>query len=232
MFRVRVLEILRNLFDLVFPNQCVICGENLQPTEQVLCLKCLYKIPRTNYHLLPNNVLEKRFWGKAEIERATAFFFFQKGSPYRHLLHLLKYSKRTDVGEVVGRYAAMDLLEAEAFREFDYIVPVPLHPNKLRKRGYNQSECIAEGLSAMLKIPVEKKTLFRAIENPTQTKKSVYERWENTNGIFDVENVETFEGKHVLLVDDVLTTGSTLIACVKALKKSNCRVSIFTLASA
>lgn len=232
MLRVRVLEILRNVFDLIFPNQCVICGENMQPTEQVLCLKCLYKIPRTNFHLQPDNKLEKRFWGKANVEHATAFFFFQKGSPYRHLLHLLKYKKRADVGRVLGHYAAIDLLESEAFREFDYIVPVPLHPNKLRKRGYNQSECIAEGLAEVLNVQVETKTLFRAIENPTQTKKSVYERWENTDGIFDVANVDTFEGKHILLVDDVLTTGSTLIACVQALKKSNCKVSVFTLASA
>lgn len=228
----RVLEILRNVFDLIFPNQCVICGENMQPTEQVLCLKCLYKIPRTNFHLQPDNKLEKRFWGKANVEHATAFFFFQKGSPYRHLLHLLKYKKRADVGRVLGHYAAIDLLESEAFREFDYIVPVPLHPNKLRKRGYNQSECIAEGLAEVLNVQVETKTLFRAIENPTQTKKSVYERWENTDGIFDVTNVDTFESKHILLVDDVLTTGSTLIACVQALKKSNCKVSVFTLASA
>ena len=132
----------------------------------------------------------------------------------------------------MGRYAAIDLLESEAFRDFDYIVPVPLHPNKLRQRGYNQSECIAEGLSEVLNVQVETQTLFRAIENPTQTKKSVYERWENTDGIFDVANVDTFEGKHILLVDDVLTTGSTLIACVQALKKSNCKVSVFTLASA
>lgn len=232
MLRVRVLEILRNVFDLIFPNQCVICGENMQPQEEVLCLKCLYKIPRTNFHLQPDNKLEKRFWGKANVEHATAFFFFQKGSPYRHLLHLLKYKKRADVGRVLGHYAAIDLLESEAFREFDYIVPVPLHPNKLRKRGYNQSECIAEGLAEVLNVQVETKTLFRAIENPTQTKKSVYERWENTDGIFDITNVETFADKHVLLVDDVLTTGSTLIACVQALKKSNCKVSVFTLASA
>lgn len=230
--RNRVLQILRNLFDLVFPNQCVVCGENLQPDEQVLCMKCLYRIPRTNYHLKNNNPLEKRFWGKADVERATAFYFFSKGSPYRHLLHLLKYNKRTDVGSALGRYAAVDLLESEAFREFDYIVPVPLHPNKLKKRGYNQSECIANGLSEVLRVPVDTQTLIRVIENPTQTKKSVYERWENTNGIFDITSPERFEGKRILLVDDVLTTGSTLIACVQALKKSNCRVSVFTLASA
>lgn len=232
MFRTRIIQILRSLFNLIFPNQCVICGENLQSQKDVLCMKCLCKIPRTDYHLKPENKLEKRFWGKTDVERATAFFFFQKGSPYRHLLHLLKYNQRKDVGVAMGRYAAIDLLESEAFRDFDYIVPVPLHPNKLRQRGYNQSECIAEGLSEVLNVQVETQTLFRAIENPTQTKKSVYERWENTDGIFDVANVDTFEGKHILLVDDVLTTGSTLIACVQALKKSNCKVSVFTLASA
>ena len=135
------------------------------------------------------------------------------------------------MGSALGHYAAVDLLESETFREFDYIVPVPLHPNKLRKRGYNQSECIANGLSEVLRVPVDTQTLIRVIENPTQTKKTVYERWENTNGIFDITSSERFEGKRILLVDDVLTTGSTLIACVQALKKSNCRVSVFTLAS-
>lgn len=232
MFWRKIKTIFWSVLELMFSSSCVICGEDLTLKEQVICLSCLYRIPRTNYHYEKANPLEKRFWGKAEIERATAFFFFQKGSPYRHLLHLLKYNGRKDVGYVMGRHAATELLQEPAFTTFDYIVPVPLHSNRLKKRGYNQSECIADGLSEVLQVPVETQTLYRAIENPTQTKKTVYERWENTDGIFDIHDKAIFDDKHILLVDDVLTTGSTLIACVQALKKSNCRVSIFTLASA
>ncbi len=232
MFWQKIKQTARDVLDLIFPNPCVVCGENLSSDDDVICLACLYRIPRTNYHLTPDNPLEKRFWGKADVERATAFFFFQKGSAYQHLLHLLKYNSRQDIGRALGRFAAAELLDEPSFRTFDYIVPVPLHANRLRQRGYNQSECIAEGLSEILHVPMETTTLFRAIENPTQTKKSVYERWENTVGIFDLHNRATFEGKHILLVDDVLTTGSTLIACVQALKQCRCRVSVFTLASA
>lgn len=224
--------LLRCLFDLVFPNQCVVCGENLAAHEEVLCLKCLSDIPRTGFHLECENVLERRFWGRAEVERATAFFYFRKGSHYRVLLHQLKYNNRQDVGRVLGRYAALELRESDDFCHFDYIVPVPLHPNKMRKRGYNQSECIADGLAEVLNVEVDTKVLVRSIENPTQTNKSVYERWENTNGIFSLTDRQRFEHKHILLVDDVLTTGSTLIACVQALKEVDCKVSIFTLASA
>ncbi len=232
MFWQKIKQTARDVLDLIFPNPCVVCGENLSSDDDAICLACLYRLPRTNYHRTPDNPLEKRFWGKADVERATAFFFFQKGSAYQHLLHLLKYNLRQDIGRALGRCAAAELLEEPSFRAFDYVVPVPLHANRLRQRGYNQSECIAEGLAAVLQVPMETETLFRAIENPTQTKKSVYERWENTVGIFDLHNRATFEGKHILLVDDVLTTGSTLIACVQALKQCRCRVSVFTLASA
>ena len=226
-------NIAQHLLNLVYPKNCCICKENLIGNEEEICTACLYHIPRTNFHLQKDNAIEKRFWGKANIERATAFFFFQKGSDFRELLHLLKYKGEQQIGVVLGEFAAADLLQSPDFSGIDFLVPVPLHHNKLRQRGYNQSECIARGLSQVLNIPIDAKNLFRVIENPTQTKKSVYERWENTNGIFDIVDAKIFENKHILLIDDVLTTGSTLVACVEALQKTkNIKISIFTLAVA
>ena len=134
---------------------------------------------------------------------------------------------------VLGKYAASDILDSDFVKSVDFIVPVPLHKKKLAKRGYNQSLCIAQGMSEILHIPISDRNLFRAIENPTQTKKSTYERWENTKGIFDVNDGSIFDNKHLMLVDDVLTTGSTLIACADAIKaKSNAKISVFTIACA
>ena len=223
----------RDFINLLFPDLCIVCNENLQKNEQHICVNCLFGIPKTNFHLLIDNPIEKRFWGKVPVFRGTAFFHFQKGSPFQKLLHTLKYKGNKEIGEVLGKYAAADLLDSPDFRDVDVIIPVPLHPKRYKKRGYNQSEWIAKGLSEVLNIPQDTISLQRVRENTTQTKKSVFERYENTEGIFGLLDKNTLSGKHVLLVDDVLTTGSTLEACVNELLKSaNIKVSIFTLAVA
>ena len=222
-----------DFFNLLYPDLCVVCGENLQRNEQHICLTCLNAIPKTTYHLQPDNPIEKRFWGKVPVYRATAFFHFQKGSSFQKLLHVLKYKGNKEIGERIGKYAAVDLLESADFKSVDVIVPVPLHPSKYKLRGYNQSEWIGKGLSAVMEKPQNTTILKRVKENTTQTKKSVFERYENTDGIFECSENELFEGMHVLLVDDVLTTGSTIEACVKALLKlQGIKVSVFTLAVA
>jgi len=222
-----------DFFNLMYPDLCLVCGENLIKNEHHLCLACLHAIPKTNYHLVADNPIEKRFWGKIPIYRGTAFFFFQKGSSFQKLLHSLKYKGNKEIGEVLGKYAAVDLLESPDFASVDVIIPVPLHPRKYKKRGYNQSEWIGIGLSEIIGKPQDTTTLFRVKENTTQTKKSVFERYENTEGIFELKDSTILAGKHVLLVDDVLTTGSTLEACIRALLKTEgIRVSVFTLAVA
>jgi ComF family protein len=222
-----------DFFNLLFPELCLVCGENLQRNEQHICLTCLHGIPKTNYHLLLDNPIEKKFWGKVPIYRGTAFFFFQKGSPFQKLLHSLKYKGSKEIGEILGKYAAVDLLDSVDFKTVDVIIPVPLHPRKYKKRGYNQSEWIAKGLSTILGKPQDISTLRRVRETTTQTKKSVFERYENTEGIFELLDKNTLSGKHVLLVDDVLTTGSTLEACIiELLKSEDIKISIFTLAVA
>lgn len=222
-----------DFINLMFPDLCVVCGISLQKNEHQLCLSCLNDIPKTNYHLIENNPIEKRFWGKVTVYRATSYFFFQKGSSFQKVLHILKYKGNKEIGELLGRYAAIDLLDSPDFTSIDLIIPVPLHQKKLKSRGYNQSEWIAKGISAILNKPQDTTTLLRMRENPTQTKKTVYERYENTEGIFQLSNNSALENKHVLLVDDVLTTGSTLEACIRALLETpGIKISIFTLAVA
>ena len=222
-----------DFIDLMFPNLCVVCGNNLQKNEHQLCLSCLVDIPRTNYHLIEENPIEKRFWGKVPVYRATSYFFFQKGSSFQKLLHILKYKGNKEIGEIMGKYAAVDLLDTPDFASIDLIIPVPLHPKKQKLRGYNQSEWIGKGISIILNKPQDTSTLIRVKENPSQTRKSVYERFENTEGIFKLSDSTILEGKHVLLVDDVLTTGSTLEACIRALLETEeIKISVFTLAVA
>lgn len=222
-----------DLLDLIYPNLCFICGETLLKSESHICLSCLNNIPRTNYHLLTDNPVEKRFWGKAPIFRGTSFFFFQKGSPFQKLLHELKYKGNKEIGEILGRYAAAELLNSPDFCSIDIIIPIPLHPKRFAQRGYNQSEWIGKGLSAVLDKPQDTNTLKRVKQTTTQTKKSVFERFENTEGIFELSGAKELEGKHLLLIDDVLTTGSTLNAAINTLlNMPNVKISIFTLAIA
>ena len=222
-----------DLLDLIYPNLCFICGETLLKSESHICLSCLNNIPRTNYHLLTDNPVEKRFWGKAPIFRGTSFFFFQKGSPFQKLLHELKYKGNKEIGEILGRYAAAELLNSPDFCSIDIIIPIPLHPKRFAQRGYNQSEWIGKGLSAVLNKQQDTNTLKRIKETATQTKKSVFERFENTEGIFELSGAKELEGKHLLLIDDVLTTGSTLNAAINTLLNiPNVKISIFTLAIA
>lgn len=226
-------NILSDFFNLIYPDLCIVCSENLMKNENQICLACLNAIPKTNFHLIPDNPIEKRFWGKVPIFRATSFFYFQKGSAFQKLLHALKYKGNKEIGERMGQYAAIDLIESDDFRTVDVIIPVPLHPSKYRKRGYNQSEWIGKGLALILNKPQDNSTLQRTKENTTQTKKSVFERYENTQGIFECTDHASLIGKHVLIVDDVLTTGSTLEACIRALLEiKDIKISVFTLAVA
>lgn len=222
-----------DFLDIFYPNLCLICNESLLRGESMICLNCLHGIPKTNYHLQIDNTVEKRFWGKVPVYRGTSFFFFQKGSPFQKLLHELKYKGNKEIGSVIASYAAADLVEAPDFCTVDVLVPVPLHPRKYAKRGYNQSEWIAKGLAVVMKKPIDLQHLRRIRENATQTKKSIFDRYKNTEGIFILTDTSVFKGKHVLLIDDVLTTGSTLEACMTALLATpDIRISIFTLALA
>ncbi|TWJ17640.1 ComF family protein [Bacteroides zoogleoformans] len=190
-------------------------------------------MPRTDFHLHADNPVERMFWGKIPLVRASSFFYYRKGSDFRHILHRLKYGGRQDLGETMGRFMAAELLSVDFFRDVNVILPVPLHPRKQKSRGYNQSECIARGISHVTDIPVDVSSVSRRKHTETQTRKSAYERWENVDGIFCLHRPEHFAGKHVLIVDDVLTTGATVTACADAFKDvEGIRFSILTLAVA
>ena len=218
---------------LFFPRQCAVCGASLQEGEEGICMKCNMDMPRTNYHTHKDNPVERMFWGKMPLDRATSYFFYHKGSDFRRILHQLKYGGRKDLGEIMGRFMAAELADTDFFREVDVIVPVPLHPRKQKLRGYNQSECIARGVSDVTGIPLDVSSISRKKHTETQTRKSAYERWENVDGIFCLRRPERFAGKHILIVDDVLTTGATTTACADALKEvEGIRISVLTLAMA
>ncbi len=225
--------LLYDLLHLVYPKICVACGENLLSHEDHICTKCLYDLPKTNYHLSDSNPIEKLFWGRVKIFKACSFFFFNKGSKFQKLIHKLKYNSKKEIGYELGAHFGSDLSGSEGFNSVDVIIPVPLHESKEKLRGYNQSNWIAKGISASMNKPVDSNNLKRLVASDTQTKKTRFERWENVQSVFEVTNPESLENKHILLVDDVVTTGSTLEACAQELGKiNNIKISIATLAVA
>ncbi|MCF6332033.1 MAG: ComF family protein [Draconibacterium sp.] len=219
--------------ELFFPSLCIACGDRLVSQEKFLCINCWHDLPVTNFHLKDENKVAQLFWGRVEIENATAFFSYKKGSKYRQLIHFIKYKGLKELGFETGRKFGFALLDSDRFKEVDLIVPVPLHPQKQKMRGFNQSEWIAKGIGWSLQRPVSSGNLFRQVHTSTQTQKNRFERWQNVEGIFGVKNQNEFDGKHILLIDDVVTTGSTLEACAyQLLKLENIKVSIATLAFA
>lgn len=218
-----------DLIDLIFPRTCVVCGELLSPQEKDICINCLSTLPKIEkIHL---DEIEKSFWGKVEIERATSFMYYHKNSPYNNLIHRLKYKNRPDTGERLAFLAAKEIAESGFFDDIDAIVPLPLSKRKMRQRGYNQCDYIAKGLSRATGIPVIKNAVKRLKSNETQTHKSRDERWQNVEGIFALSDAALLEGKHILLIDDILTTGATLASCAKSIQEGcQCKISIFTLA--
>lgn len=229
---IRLKNYILGFYELFYPNLCVACNSHLLNQEELICTKCLYNLPKTNYHKEIDNPVSQLFWGRTKIEFATAYYFFHKGSMFQDMMHKFKYSGLKEIGFILGKSFGAQLKES-MFNQVDIIIPVPLHPKKLKKRGYNQSEWLARGLAESLAKTVDTKSLVRAIATETQTRKSRFERWKNVENIFKITNPELLEGKHILLVDDVVTTGSTLEACANIiLEIKNTKVSIAALAVA
>ena len=207
---------LYSFLSLWFPRCCVVCGGSLAKGEECICTMCNINLPRTDYHLRKDNPVEKLFWGKFPLERATSFFFYRKGSDF-----------------IMGRYMASELQASDFFHGVDVIIPIPLHKKKQQIRGYNQSEWISRGIMAVTGIPVDTEAIIRRKNTETQTQKSALERWENVDGIFELHRSEYLAGKHILIVDDVLTTGATTVACASRLAEiEGVRISVLTLAMA
>lgn len=212
-------EVGLDLLNLFYPTTCCGCGEALLKGEENLCLSCIASLPRTNFHDMEENSIETRFYGKVKMKYATSFLHFEKKTITQVLLHEIKYDKKKELGRMLGRFFGEELKNSR-FNDIDIIIPVPLHPNKLKARGYNQSEWIAMGMSESMGKPMVTDALIRKIETNTQTKKNAFDRWENVDGIFHVALPEKVKGLHALIIDDVVTTGSTIEACAAELLKT------------
>lgn len=223
------MRLINDLIDFIFPRRCLVCGDTLSPGEEDLCLNCLMQMPRIA--AAQRAELEKVFYGLVEVERATSYMYYRKGNPYNRLIHALKYKDRPKTGERLAFAAATELEKEKFFEGIDLIIPLPLSKKKERSRGYNQCYHIAKGLSQATGIPFNCECVMRNKSNETQTHKNREERWENVKNLFAVTNPDALTEKHILLIDDVLTTGATLTSCAQTIKSScNCKISLFTLA--
>jgi ComF family protein len=219
--------------DVAMPRVCPVCGKALDNDEQWLCRKCLAALPRTRYEETDFNTMEQHFAGKVPIERATAYFFYEKGSPYASILHDIKYHSLPKMGYWLTSRAVTEMAVSHFFEGIDVVTAVPLHRSKLAHRGYNQSEYLARGIADRLGIPYVE-ALNAVKPHSTQTHKGALERWQNIQGNYALKNdASHLSGKHILLVDDVITTGSTLTVCASLLKSiPGATISLFTLAAA
>lgn len=227
------MSIFYDFFSLFFPRVCLACGNTLLKHEEVICTFCALQLPRADFSDYENNPAAMLFAGRVNIQKASCLFLFHKGSRVQHLMHLFKYKGRREIGLYVGAMLVRETRTNGFLNDIDIIIPVPLHPKKLRKRGYNQSEVFAKGISEESGIPYNVKSLVRTYASETQTKKSRFRRWENVKEIFSIKQSEAIENKHVLLVDDVLTTGATLEACARMLLEvKGVKVSVASIAYA
>jgi ComF family protein len=226
-------DIVDDFASLLFPRICYGCGNHLMRNEKIICTVCHVQIPRTGYHTEHGNPVEQLFWGRCLIMKAAAFSYYNRGSRIRTLIHSLKYKGLKEIGVELGRIYGYSLKESGFTRDIDLVVPVPLHPARERERGFNQSTIIAEGISDATGLAVDTSALSRSEKSGTQTRRSRFERWTNVEGIFIVAEQEKVRGKHILLVDDVISTGSTIESCAnELLKVEGVKVSVVALACA
>lgn len=228
-----VQEIVVDFVSLFYPRYCFACNEGLAKGEEAICSRCRLELPRTYYHLHRDNALFKRLDGRIPLQYAFAFFQFRKGGNVQRLLHALKYNNHPEIGEVLGSVYGEELKEREYHQYFDAIIPVPLHASRKRKRGYNQSEEFAKGLSTTLGVPFSSSALVRTMQTETQTRKTKLKRWQNVREVFQVNDLAMVQDKRILLVDDVITTGATIEACAQVLLEEKCAsISVASIAYA
>jgi len=227
-----VKDVLVDFVSLLYPSYCFACNEGLVKGEKNICSRCMLELPRTQYHLDPENALFSRLNGRIPLKFAFAFFLFRKGGRVQQLLHTLKYTNHPELGEMIGEVYGQELQQVNLDQKFNLIVPVPLHATRKRKRGYNQSEEFAKGLSKSTNIPFVD-ALIRTTKTETQTRKSKLNRWQNVSEVFQVKDLNQVQGQHILLVDDVITTGATIEACAQVLLAEGCSsISIASIAYA
>src|SRR5215213_4780068 len=223
-------ELKDSILHFAFPHVCEGCGSDLLNTDQLLCLKCLSSMPATNFHMHSSNPVEKIFWGRLPVTHATAQYYFTKESLMQQLMHQFKYRGNKEMGLFLGKLMGHAFSCSNRFSYLDGLIPLPLFASKEKRRGFNQATLLCEGIGSVLNIPVWKYLVKRNSHTETQTKKGRVERWQNMEGRFELTGNKLPEGQHLLLVDDVITTGATLEACGKELLNAgNIQLSIATL---
>lgn len=219
-----------SLLHVFYPHVCAGCGTDMLPVESQLCIKCLHQLPVTGFEKHAGNPIEKIFSGRVRFRHATAQYYFTKESVLQALMHQFKYKGNKDIGHQLGILMGHQLKESGRFNEVEALIPLPLFEAKERKRGYNQSQVLCKGMAEVLKINIMEDVVERPIATETQTHKSRVERWKNMEGKFRVKKEKEIIGKHILLVDDVITTGATIESCAATLLEvSGLQLSIATL---
>ncbi len=225
---------LNKLLDLVAPRFCVVCGNRLAVSEDYVCSVCNLHLPRTGFQThADDNQMVRMLWGLMPVERATALFYYAPGTQTTHILEALKYNDQPEIGIMMGRLMAQELKDSGFFDGIDLIIPIPLARSRQRQRGYNQCTMLARGVSKVTGIPVVESVVVRERFEKSQTRLNRWERLENVDGLFALCDPQSLRGKHVLLIDDVMTTGATVCACSKPLQQvEGLRISVLTLAFA
>lgn len=221
------------LMTIAYPQVCLCCRKDLEPNREYICAWCTISLPRTDYWKTHENPLLKQLWGRLTLEQAVAFLYYEQNQNVKYLVREVKYHGNRELGVHLGKLFAKKLTEdGSVFQLPDVIVPMPLHPKRLKQRGFNQTELLAMGMSEVWGIPFTVKAAERVLYNVSQTRKGRFGRWENVSEIFALKSAKEIEGKHVLLLDDVVTTGSTLESCGQQLLKANIKLSVATLCTA
>lgn len=222
--------IFRDFLELFFPSLCICCKARLVDQEIFLCIDCLGSLPTTSHLKTETNHLEKLFHGRLKLESAASFGYFSKGGKFQKIIHEIKYRYNQELAIYIGKLCGEKLKNSHFIKDIDYIVPIPLHPIRLKKRGYNQSLLLAQGITQRTNIPIIENNLIRLINNDSQTTKSKIQRWSNIDQIFSINDNSLFENKHILIIDDVITTGATIEVCAKKiLDCTNTKVSIYAV---
>jgi ComF family protein len=225
------MKFLKDIYAIFYPEVCLCCHKQLTFNELVVCIECRHDLPLTHFCNEKDNAIEQSFYGRIPVKNATALFYFFKKGNVQELIHALKYKNQQQVGTFLGNWLGDEMVESKRFLNIDCIVPVPLHPKKMKSRGYNQVSTFGKSLSQKLDIPFNETVLKRNLFTNTQSKKLRLSRWQNVSDQFIVEDDFSLENKHILLIDDIITTGATLEACCKAFEKTkNIKISIASMA--
>lgn len=227
------MALINDFLSLIYPRRCEACGGHLLRHEAFICTYCRVNLPKSGYHLDADNQLSNALGGRIPLQQAMSLYLFEKSGRVQKLIHAIKYQEQKELGEFLGTLYAEELLKNGNLKDIDLVVPIPLHRKKLKARGFNQSEWFAKGLAKGLNRQMDNASLVRVAETSTQTKKKKYQRWENVEGIFELNDSSALKNKHVLLVDDVITTGATLEAAWQAMKDvEGIRLSVASIAFA